>query len=372
MGKFLFPIHRVLSMTIMMPLFIQVFRAAGVTMHINVLLLFALTALMMVTALVNHKNIGINRLGICFFIFLVLSILQIITFSKILPILFFLQCFLLTLFLHYEKIDLMLVENKKIIFFTTVLYIGISVLLLLLNLNFDVDLGRFYGLGYSPTTFVIYLVVYLVLFHYLFGSSKTFYLLFVLSLVLTYFSGTRTGLLLLLLLPLNNYFYDRYLHSKKMVRLLMIVFIIGVYPLSDIISVTNPELLEVRFTDGEEKIDYSYATRMAFTADVVNEWLIGGWEKKLLGFGTEFSRLTILKFYDEDHQLHNDFLRLNVDFGFPVLLMFVGIIYSLSSNNKYSFFLALIYMFSFYHNLIYEAFLFNTFLFMSKAKAVQN
>jgi hypothetical protein len=195
----------------------------------------------------------------------------------------------------------------------------------------------------------------------------TFYVLFGISVVLTFFSGTRTGLLLLLLLPLNNAVYDRFLRSKKLVRVLLFVFIMAAYPVAEYVSINNPELLEYRVTN-EDKTDYSYATRIIFTAEVVNEWLHGNWWEKVFGFGTEFSRITIFDIYDEDVQLHNDFLRFVVDFGIPATLFFLGIIYSLSRNNKYSFFLALVYLFSFYHNMIYEIFLFNALLFMFKTE----
>lgn len=239
-------------------------------------------------------------------------------------------------------------------------------MLLLLHVNFNPTDGRFYGLAYSPTTFVLFLVVLLVLFHYVYRSSFIFFVLFGLSIVLTYFSGTRTGLLLLILLPINNYFYDKYLHSKKWIRLALFLFIMAIYPLAEFITITNPELVEHRFAEDDE-VDYSYATRIAFTAAIAEEWVEGNPAKKVFGFGTEFSRMKILYLYDEDIQLHNDFLRFGVDFGLPAMLIFISIIFSLSRNNKYSFFLALIYLFSFYHNMIYEVFLFNILLFLNRA-----
>lgn len=368
MQKVLFPVNKVFSITLVMPLFIQVFKILGVGIHLNVVLLFLLSLYLFGSVLVNYRNLGIGKISAAFFIFFILSLLQIISLSRILPILFFFQCFLLTLFIPHDKFGSVIRDNRKLIYFVTVVYVSVSLLLLALKVNFNPTDGRFYGLAYSPTTFVLYLVVLLALFHYVYKSNLEFHILFCTSIVLTFFSGTRTGLLLLLLLPVNNYIYDRYLRSKTMVRVILFVFILTIYPLIEYISLSNPEWVEFRFSGDESEVDYSYASRMAYTAAVADEWVNGSQSSKLVGFGTEFSRMKIIDLFDEDIQLHNDFLRVIVDFGLPAALVFLSIIYSLSRNNKYSYFLALVYLFSFYHNMIYEVFLFNTLLFMYKTR----
>src|SRR5690606_2709961 len=107
----------------------------------------------------------------------------------------------------------------------------------------------------------------------------------------------------------------------------------------------------------EGSFDPSFVTRNHFQNIVLNSWSNASFPEKLFGQGTEYSRLLILQADGEDYLPHNDFLRLLNDHGIVGFAIFMMLIILLGVRNKTTFCLTLLYLLSFYHNMVFNFFL---------------
>ncbi|MFO0323105.1 MAG: hypothetical protein ACK504_11845, partial [Bacteroidota bacterium] len=90
--------------------------------------------------------------------------------------------------------------------------------------------------------------------------------------------------------------------------------------------------------------------------------------EKLFGKGSEEARKLVLKKIKYDIFPHNDFIRLAYDFGIICTILFLFFLYRISRINNVSFLILLLYLFSFYHNMVYDFFLISILVFYSGIK----
>jgi hypothetical protein len=141
--------------------------------------------------------------------------------------------------------------------------------------------------------------------------------------------------------------------NRKLIFIVSIIVLNLVYPVYQILS-KETNVAELRYKDGR---DASFELRYALYSNVLESYIEGTVVEKILGKGSETSRLLVISKFKDDHMPHNDFIRVLHDFGIIWFLFFFFLLYRLASFSRISCVLTTLYLLSFYHNMIFNLYL---------------
>ncbi|HET8858750.1 O-antigen ligase family protein [Marivirga sp.] len=162
---------------------------------------------------------------------------------------------------------------------------------------------------------------------------------------------TRLNIAFYLFLPFFLFFAKKNRLIRLVVLLIYMTLLNLTYPVYNSIIKNYPSLVEVRYESGR---DASFGLRYALFNKTLEKFSELTTNEKLLGAGNEASRNMIKANFKSDLQTHNDFIRFLFDFGIIPTLMFLTFLLIIFSKNKATFMIGLIYLVSFYHNMLYQ------------------
>ena len=216
---------------------------------------------------------------------------------------------------------------------------------------------RYAGLWLSPTVCGILSLIYYITFLN-FSSKKDIImrvLLYFVLMMLLVIAKSRINLFLGILIPGYFYFVSAkrlLLHKRKMFVLLIFTGIFF-YPIYEFTKINNFE--------ARQNADDSDRTRLAYSALLLKEFQSSTITCKIFGNKAN-SSLSLIG--DDSIKPHNDFLRVVYDYGVLFLLLYIFILYYYYQSSTYMSFIIVIYIFSFYHNMIFDFFLLVYLIFM--------
>ncbi len=231
-----------------------------------------------------------------------------------------------------------------------------SISLSFFNIGYT-ELNRFYGFLVSPTVFTVFLDAFFIL--YLFFSKNNKIVTIFIYLILFYLhviSGTRLNLLFLLAIPFLYYFSINATKYLKIFFLFIYIVLLNfIYPAYNYFSEhSKKNIVAFRYDNNK---DTSFSLRYALFNTMINDYLDSSINDQIFGKGSEYNRQLIVEKYGKPIFGHNDFIRILLDFGICVLILYMGILIRLSLKNELTFLLVTLYLLSFYHNMIYSYFL---------------
>ncbi len=291
----------------------------------------------------KHKNIKLFFLSTAFFLLILTS-----TFltGNIMPLFFYLNLF--TFIYYSRRINEVNKDFLRIVF---LLILVIAILLSFTRLGYN-DFNRFSGFSSSPTTFGVYLIALFIFVEDFFRRKSSIVLIYGSIFILLYLTKTRLNILFFTLLPFL-YLFLKQIVIRRWVLIMFIVALIFTYPLYNYLSITTlgEEMVEMRYEDGR---DASAQLRLALFDTMLLELMSMDLRSHFFGKGSEYSRTLIEKEYDMDIQPHNDFVRLYLDFGFFVSAIYLLLLSKYSLTKMKSFVLLLLYLMSFFHNMVFN------------------
>tara|TARA_B110000093_G_C12900627_1_gene380248 strand:+ start:485 stop:1300 length:816 start_codon:yes stop_codon:yes gene_type:complete len=245
--------------------------------------------------------------------------------------------------------------NIKSIPIFFLIYIVCSIPFLFLE-NGKEATGRFVGFIGSPTVYAGVITALYILVSKGWGvKSYKFIISTIIVFSLVYLTKTRLILIFILIFPFLKYFLEnKIFFSLKKVFLTFLITIMSVYPLYEQVVKTFPSLVSVRYEDNR---DASFGLRYFVYKKLITEYSEGSFIEKMLGKGNEYSRTYIKDLFRFDLMPHNDFIRILIDWGFLGLILFIGFLYKISTKNKETCFLSIVYMLLFYSNMVFNLFL---------------
>lgn len=280
------------------------------------------------------------------------------------PLLFFvyvINFYLLSLTLVFR-------ENPKLIWYTFLVFSVLSVLFLFKKERY-LDGDRYFSFLLSPTVYSVYAEVILILYLYHVKNLRKRIFIFLVAGVFIFITKTRLNLFFYISIPFLLYYFENYRVSKLKVLLVYIFCLNMLYPIYSYLvtfEFGKSALVTTRYEDGR---DSSFGLRNYLNSITYQEFIYKtDLAEKLFGKGTEQSRKMIIKKLKYDLFTHNDFIRFTYDFGIICTLLFLLFLYRVSLNNYIAFILLLLYLFSFYHNMIYDFFLISVFLYYAGIK----
>jgi hypothetical protein len=261
-------------------------------------------------------------------------------------------------------------ENYTIISKIILFILFISFFMSVFNFGYT-ELGRFKSFLLSPTVFTVFLDALFIIYLYLYSKNK--FSIFFLFLVLFYFhieSGTRLNLLFLFLIfPIYHFIRYKSNFFKIIILLIYILSLNFLYPAYEYFTLKNESnILASRYTDNR---DASFGLRLSLFNTMVDTYLSSSVNEKVFGNGSEYTRRIIIKKYGQDLLGHNDFLRLIIDFGFISLVLYMFFIIRLALKNNLTYLLVMLYLLSFYHNMIYSYYLISLIIITSFSQKYQ-
>lgn len=269
-----------------------------------------------------------------------------LSFSLYLVFIFFLT--LLNLFINTEiEISKYYIYIRGII----IIYFFTSLVLTFLP-QYSSLLGneyRYTGIWISPTVCGISSLIYYTTF--LNCSSKKDTLmrgcLYIILMVLLVLAKSRLNIFLGILLPFYFYFISSkslILHKRKL--FLSFVFIsILFYPIYQYTKISS---FDTRLNAAD-----SDASRLAYSVLLLDDFKSSSFIEKVFGHNANSS----VSLLGGSIKPHNDFLRIVYDYGVVFLFLYMFILYYYYKSSKYMSFVIVIYIFSFYHNMIFDFFL---------------
>lgn len=240
--------------------------------------------------------------------------------------------------------------NPKWIAFGSVFYVLICFFLLTQPGHTD---NRFSGFSDSATTFTVFITFIAIVTIFQQPNKLLSIAVYCAIVYLIILSETRLNLAFIILLPFLVFFA-----SKRWMRIMVLILAVLAlnltYPLYSYLM-GRTDIISYRY---EGNFDPSFVTRTHFQDVVLNSWSKASIPEKIFGQGTEYSRLLILRSDGGDFLPHNDFLRILNDYGIAGFATFMILIVLLGVRNKTTFCLTLLYLLSFYHNMVFSFFLF--------------
>lgn len=222
---------------------------------------------------------------------------------------------------------------------------------------------RFTGMFLSATTFGI---TSLYLFIYFLYNSKNRYMklvLYIILIYLIYLSQSRLNLLVVVLLPIVFTAYYLNFFNNDMKYFILILLIVSLmYPLYQYVQ----SIYEVSSTRGNAEASDStrffYSLKILSNIDFYNISFY-------FGHGTG-SAIDIIG--HDNIKPHNDFLRIVYDYGIIFFIFFNTILYRFFIMNIHMAMMVIIYIFSFYHNMIFDSYSILLIVFLSKFTNLHN
>ncbi|MFO0478153.1 MAG: hypothetical protein ACK50L_05175 [Bacteroidota bacterium] len=308
----------------------------------------------------KKNRVNLFLLG-CVFIIILLNTNDIRYLKPLLFIVYLINLYLLSLTINFK-------ENEKLIKYAFVSFVILSVLYLGYSHRY-LDGDRYFAFLISPTVYSVYAEVFLILLIYIIKKPSVKFVVFVIAGIFIVISKTRLNLVFYISIPFLIYLLENVKVSKLRVVLVYIFCLNMLYPIYSFLvqfDFGKKSLVSSRYESGR---DSSFGLRNHINYLVYNEYLnktsVG---EKLFGKGSEEARKLVLKKIKYDIFPHNDFIRLAYDFGIICTILFLFFLYRISRINNVSFLILLLYLFSFYHNMVYDFFLISILVFYSGIK----
>ncbi|WP_066210627.1 O-antigen ligase family protein [Flammeovirga sp. MY04] len=226
---------------------------------------------------------------------------------------------------------------------------------------------RYQSFFNSPTIFSVMITVMYILSLFSFKKKWIKILLFIISVYFLYLTKTRLNLVFFALIVPIYYVLNYDLISKQKLFIIFNTILLSIYPIYNYVMNLDffQNLIMIRYG---EKRDASFGLRSHLNDIGLNFFLESSRLNKIFGNGSEYTRIQVIEIFGQDLLVHNDYIRILVDFGIIFTLLYLILLYKLSSRNNISFILCLLYLFSFYHNMIYSMFLVPLIIICSKLK----
>lgn len=209
---------------------------------------------------------------------------------------------------------------------------------------------RFSGFSPTPTTFTTYLLLIFVIYFFIEKSKFRLIVSFFPTFFFVFISQTRISILLLIIVLFFRFFHDIVSNNLSKFFIIMVLFSISLYP----ITASFDEYFDFS-SRYDNEIDYSKLTRLALFNNQIealsNESLI----QFLFGNGIKSGNKVGFDYLDYNIDQHNDFFILIYEYGFIFFLVFVFFLYKIC-NSSLTLAVMSIYLFSFYHNMIYSVY----------------
>lgn len=253
---------------------------------------------------------------------------------------------------YFLSITLEFIADKKLITGFVTIFTLLSFIFLLSDNRYIT--GRYTGFLSSPTVYSVYLEVFLILSLYFIKRTSVKAVLFLVAGFFVLLTKTRLNIFFYFSIPLIIYYLERWNPDKFKIILVFIVTLNLVYPIYERLSKTETagKLLVSRY---EGQRDASFGLRLYMNNALLEDYKANSnLFQKVFGRGTETSRKIMEEKLGKDWPPHNDFLRFTVDFGLLATILYLVILFRIARNNNLSFVLLLLYLFSFYHNMIYD------------------
>lgn len=268
-----------------------------------------------------------------------------IRYSK--PLLFILVLFLLYFLASVNAIRL---PSTFVKFFIAAFLLGSFIFLFSSRGYF---MNRFVGFLISPTVSTVYAEGAFVLAYSIFRSRGARIFLIVVFGLLIFLSQTRINILVFALIPVVFFLVERKIFSTRFICTGVLLIITFVYPLYQV-GLSIDFIREFLMMRAEAGRDASADLRLYLYAETFNILKSSSILDLLFGHGAEFSRHLMLKLVKEDTYPHNDILRILVDFGVVYTVLFLYLILRIGRTNVLSCALFIIFVSSFYHNMIFD------------------
>lgn len=314
-----------------------------------------LSPLLIITTL-NFKNK--LRIDNCFFIAILFSLTTVSFFSFSLNYPAGLFFFTYLLFLYFF-ISLAKINNEEIILNTLVLnFSKVTIYLCMAIYALQDQGGRFSGLHAWPTGFSVWItLIFLIsVSDKILRTRKTILCYFdilnyFIVFFLVYSSGTRINFFFFSLLG-GLLFFDWLINTNKK-RMTIFFLFTGIMFFSYQIYVIFHDILFFGLRDvsgGSDSFNTRYAMLNYALEDYINNLNVINF---LFGSGAGSARTSIISHMGSDYLAHHDFIALIFDYGALVFFGFMFFLMHLASKNKLSFFLVLLYVSSFLHNMVF-------------------
>ncbi|MES2680263.1 MAG: hypothetical protein V4635_10275 [Bacteroidota bacterium] len=321
------------------------------------LLFFVLNMGKKPVAVLKKNSINLALLG------LILLIIGINTddlrYSK--PLLFFIYV------INFYLLSLTLVfrENYKVVRYVFLFFSLLSFLFLFKPDRYMLD-HRYFSFLLSPTVYSVYAEVVLILFLYQVKSTKKRIFIFLIAGFFIFITKTRLNLFFYISIPFLLYYFENFKASRGKILLVYIFCLNMLYPIYTYLVTFDfgkATLVSTRYENGH---DSSFGLRNYLNSLTYDEFLYKtDLSEKLFGKGTEQARKKIIEKIKFDLFTHNDFIRFAYDFGIICTILFLLFLYRITAGHYISFIMLLLYLFSFYHNMIYDFFLISLVIYYS-------
>ena len=298
--------------------------------------------------LVKRPTFSYNRVSI---VLLILFLLSLVGFNKFryLNVSFF----YLYLFLLHNILMRCNIIMSKIVFINNVFF-WLVVTTNLINIFFFFESGRYSGMIPSPTVFAGYLLLLFILsLKEVSLKFNVFWIKYLITIGLIYFTLTRLVLLYALLIPLIIFLYS-IPSLKKNIHNIFLGTILFVYPLFSIAEKYVPFITNLRGYENKASFGLRYYLYKSLEIDFFNSKPA----HLLFGKGAEKARETIYGIYNIDILPHNDFMRTLYDFGMLGLIILIIFTKSITQKSLRALILVMLTYVLFYSNMIYNFYLF--------------
>lgn len=264
--------------------------------------------------------------------------------------------------------------HKDTVLLGIIIYFLVSILLIPDPTRY-INMGRFNGFSQSSTTYAVYLTVAVIVYLELEKRKILSYSVYAIGFVFILMSQTRINLAFYTLLPVLRYFCNKRILHPRFIYIVAVSTLLAIYPIFILLQNTAFErALSARYESGQK--DSSTALRVALSVKTLEMFTEGSPKNKLMGHGFGYARANVLDTFGADWKPHNDFLRVLVDFGIAGLGVLLFILYLVFKRNSLTIQLGLLYLITFYHNMIFDLLVVSLLFFFSNksysSKLIEN
>lgn len=308
----------------------------------------------------KKNRVNLTLLGLVFLIIL-FNTNDIRYIKPLLFIFYVINLYILSITIDFKEHD-KLVKRAFICFVVlSFLYLGYS--------HRFMDGERYFAFMKSPTVYSVYSEVYLLLVLLVIKNTRIQYLVFILAGFFIFITKTRLNLVFYISIPLLIYLLHKFKSSKWKILVVYIFCLNMLYPIYSYLvkfDFGKKSLVSSRYEDGR---DSSFGLRNHLNYLTYNEYMNRTTiAEKLFGKGSEEARKMVLKKIKFDVFPHNDFIRFTYDFGIICTVLLLIVFYRIAQHSDLAFLILLLYLFSFYHNMIYDFFLISILLYYAGIK----
>jgi hypothetical protein len=227
-------------------------------------------------------------------------------------------------------------------------------------LTMDPEAWRFIGYTASSTTYTVYLVSFFTSFIFS-NNPKYSFIHFLVVFYFIFLSSTRSTIIILTAVYLIYFFRDFILKKLKFFSVVILGTMLLVMPITSLFS-DNLDLMN-RY-EGDK--DYSTFTRIIYFTNQlkaleglsIKDYLVGKGVEENKKVGYNISEFNFI-------EQHNDFFVLIFDYGIIIFIIYLFMLFK-QVNSPFSLALLMIYLTSFYHNMLYDFWVITLFFISSK------